>query len=424
MHLTDDKYKQAPICISGAGLAIISPSAGNIFRQFHGMESMSSTEIAFKVVYEANCPFYKAADEFKLSGNALSLELDRENTFISTAIVRFPNHRTACRILIGDLINILIQYKNIDKIPSVEMECSGCSGIIRLQLGNEKRFAPSVVAGSPSERIDLVASLLSNFSIFESVDEFNLRDIVALIKIKKYPKGSIVLKKGTPAQNFHILMSGEAEVLDDSGVCLSRLSRGDVFGEMSLISGDPVGATIKVVESATILAIDGPDFKAILNKFPSVQMYLARILAKRLAEANLQRAEEITSGMSGDLSQMSAAELLQALDLSQKTGMLVLTLPKGAAQLLLRAGNLIRADYGGKSGREAVFEILKEKEGRFKFSANLPADQLSTPKLGSLMEILLDASRMIDEDDRVTWQGSGNMPCMPAIENAPILPSN
>jgi CRP/FNR family transcriptional regulator, cyclic AMP receptor protein len=379
---------------------------GNINRHLHEMDKMSSTEIAFKVVYETNCPFYKSEDEFKLSGNALSLQLDKENTFISTAIVRFPNHRTACRILIGDLINILVQYKNIDKIPPVEMECSGCSGIIRVQMGHEKRLTTPAVTGSLSERMDLVASLLSNFSIFESVDEFHLREIVALIKIRRYPKGSIVLKKGTPAQNFYIIMSGTAEVLDDRGVCLSRLSKGDVFGEMSLISGDPVGATIKVVESATILAIEGPDFRSILNKFPSVQMYLARILTKRLAESNVQRAEEITSGMSGDLSQMSAAELLQALDLSQKTGVLVLTLPKGSAQLLLRAGNLIRADYCDRTGTEAVYEILKEKQGRFKFSAKFPEDQLSAPKLGALMEILLDASRMIDEDDRIAGHGS------------------
>jgi len=359
---------------------------------------MSSTEIAFKVVYETNCPFYKAYDEFKLSGNALSLELDRENTFISTAIVRFPNHRTACRILIGDLISVLIQYKNIDKIPPFEMECSGCSGFIRIQMGNDKLYTPMAITGSASERMDLVASLLSNFSIFESVDEFNLRNIVSLIKIKKFPKGSIVLRKGAPAQNFYIILSGTAEVLDDRGVCLSRLSKSDVFGEMSLISGDPVGATIKVVESATILAIKGSDFREILYKFPSVQLYLARILTKRLTESNVQRAEEITSGMSGDLSQMSAAELLQALDLSQKTGVLILTLPKGPAQLLLSRGSLIRADYCNKVGKEAVFEILKEKKGRFKFNSNLPEDQLGSPKIGSLMEILLDASRMIDED--------------------------
>ena len=359
---------------------------------------MSSTEIAFKVVDETNCPFYKADDEFKLSGNALSLKLDRENTFISTAIVRFPNDRTACRILIGDLTNVLIQYENIDKIPPVEMECSGCSGLIRVQIGNEKHFNLKSLTDSDSERMDLIASLLSNFSIFESVDEFNLRDIVSLLKLKKYPKGSIILKKGEPAQNFYIMLSGKAEVFDDSGVCLSRLSKSDVFGEMSLISGDPVGATIKVVESATIVAIEGPDFKEILNKFPSVQMYLARILTKRLAESNVQRAEEIAPGMSGDLSQMSAIELLQALNLSQKTGMLVLTLPKGTARLLLKCGNLIQADYCDKAGKEAVFEILKEKEGRFKFSPDLPKDQLDAPEIGSLMEILLDTSRMIDEE--------------------------
>lgn len=359
---------------------------------------MSSTEIAFKVIYETNCPFYKAEDEIKLSGNALSLELDRENTFISTAIVRFPNHRTACRILIGDLISVLIQYKNIDKIPPVEMECSGCSGLIRVKMGDEKRLIPLGTTSSVSEKMDLVASLLSNFSIFESVDEFNLRSIVSLLKIKKYPKGSIVLKKGEPAQNFYILLSGTAEVLDDRGVCLSRLSKSDVFGEMSLISGDPVGATIKVVESATILAIEGSDFKEILNKFPSVQMYLAKILTKRLAESNVHRAEEITSGMSGDLTQMSAWELLQALDLSQKTGILMLTLPNGSARVLLNRGNLIRADYCNKTGKEAIFEILKERKGRFKFSSNLPEDQLDTPKIGSLTEILLETSKMIDEE--------------------------
>jgi CRP-like cAMP-binding protein len=369
---------------------------------------MGSTEISFKVVYAANCPFYNADDAFKLSGNALSLELDRENTFISTAIVRFPNHRTACRALIGDLINVLIQYKSIDKIPPVEMECSGCSGRIRLQMGDENRFALKAVSGSAAERMDLIASLLSNFSIFESVDEFNLRTIVSLLKIKKYPKGSIVLKKGAPAQNFYIMLSGTVEVLDDRGACLSRLSKGDVFGEMSLISGDPVGATIKVAEPATILAIEGSDFRDILNKFPSVQMYLAKILTKRLAESNVQRSEEFTSGMSGDLSHISAAELLQALDLSQKTGMLALVLPRGSANLLLKSGHLIRAEYCDKTGKKAVYEILKEKEGRFNFSPNLPEDQLNAPKIGSLMEILLDTSRIIDEEACDEGEGSPN----------------
>jgi CRP-like cAMP-binding protein len=359
---------------------------------------MGSTEIAFKVVAESSCPFYKQDDEFKLSGNALSLELDKEQTFISTAIVRFPDDRTACRILIGDLNNILVQYKNIDKIPPVEMECSGCSGSIRMQMDNKNRSVLNSLADNGSEKNDLIASLLSNFSIFESLNEFNIRAIVPLLKIRRYPKGAVVLRKGAPAGNLYILLSGTTEVLDGSGTCLSRLSKGDVFGEMSLISGDPVGATIKVVEPASIVSIQGSDFKAIINRFPSVQMYLARLLTQRLAASNVQRTEDTTSGMSGDLAQMSAVELLQALELSQKTGVLKLTLPQGVAHVLIKDGDLIRADYGSKSGKEAVFEILMERKGRFKFSPDLPEDQLNAPAIGSLTEILLDASRMIDEE--------------------------
>ena len=359
---------------------------------------MSSTEILFKVVDETTCPYYKASDTFKLSGNALPINFDNENTFISTAIVRFPKDRNVCRALISDLTNILIDYKSIDKIPPIEIECSGCKGTIRVQMSDERRSYQKAVTDAVSERTDLIASLLSNFSIFESVDEFNLREIVPFLKIKKYPKGSIVLKKGSPARNFYILLSGMAEVLDDRGVCLSRLSKSDVFGEMSLISGDPVGATIKVQESATIVVIKGSDFKKILIKFSSVQMYLAKILTKRLTESNVQRADEILSGMSGDLSQMCVAELLQALDLSQKTGTLKLSLPKGSAQLLMRSGKLIEANYSDKAGREAVYDIIKECEGRFKFTPDFPVDRLETPKIGSLTEILLNTSRMIDEE--------------------------
>lgn len=362
------------------------------------MVIMSSTEIAFRVVEETSCPFYKSDDEFKLSGNALSLELEKEQTFISTTIVRFPDDRTSCRTFIGDLNNLLVQYQNIDRIPPVEMECSGCSGHIRVQMGDNSRLCSKSIADSVSEKNDLIASLLSNFSIFESVDEFNIRAIVPLLKIQRYPEGAIVLRKGAPAQNFYIMLSGTAEVLDDTGICLSSLSKGDVFGEMSLISGDPVGATIKVVKPASIVAIEGSDFKDIINKFPSIQMYLARLLAKRLAASNDQRNSINTAGMSGNLSQMSATELLQALELSQKSGTLTLTLPRGSARLLIKNGNLIRADYCQKNGKEAVFEILMETEGQFNFSPELPEDDAHAQKIGALMEILLDASRMIDEE--------------------------
>ena len=359
---------------------------------------MGTTELTFKLIKESECPFYEVGDEVKLSGNGLLLRLEGENTFISQAIVRFPSSKESCRILIGDLTNLLIQYENIDKIPPIELDCSGCSGSAKLQHIKEKVISSTISPKAPADNIGIAASLLQNFSIFRSIDEYNLRDIISLLKLKKYSKGTTIIKKGDPAKNLYIILSGAVDVLDGNGGCLSTLKKGEVFGEMSIISGDPVGATIKVAQDASIVYIEGQDFKGILNKFSSVQTYLTRILARRLTESNVMRAEEIASGMTGQISELSVMELLQALNLAQKTGLLRLTLSRGPAELYLREGSLIHAAYDELEGKPAIFEALKETEGRFKFDPKLPDEHKNDPSMGPMMEILLEMSRRIDEE--------------------------
>jgi CRP-like cAMP-binding protein len=360
---------------------------------------MNSSELTFKLIKGSKCPFYEIGDEFKLSGNAILLEFEGEYTFISTAVVRLPSSKESCRTLIGDLTNLLIQYENIDKIPDVEVDCSGCDSTVRLQPKKEKATQLVASEEAPSKNMEIAASLLSNFSIFQSLDEYKLTDIISLLKLKKYPKGAIVITKGDPAQNLYIILSGAVDVLDENDVCLSTLRKGDVFGEMSLISGDAVGATIKVAEAASIVYISGEDFNNVLNKVSSVQTYLTRILAQRLAASNVMRAEEIASGMSGQLSELSVMELLQALHLSQKTGVLMLTLSEGTAKLYLKEGNLVKAEYKEIQDREAIYAALKEKEGRFQFSPRLPDEYKDAPRIGPMMEMLLETSRRIDEEN-------------------------
>jgi hypothetical protein len=359
---------------------------------------MNLLERIFKIVEENNCPYYSQGDEFGLSGNALLLKLKEENTFITTAIARLPNGRQSCSILISDLTKILIANESIDKIPSSVIDCSGCKGKIKLKTEKPEEIFAAADVADRRKNIDVIANLLSNFSIFQSLDRHNLKDIVPFLKLKKFDKNATILKKGAPAQNLYIILSGAVDVLDEKGVRLSTLRKGDVFGEMSLISGDPVGATIRVVETATIVFIKGEDFKEVLDKFPSIQMYLARLLARRLANANVERAEEVASGMIGQLSEMPPSELLQVLNINQKTGVLSLNLPRGSAELHFREGELVGAKYNEMSDKEAFFEILKEKEGRFKFDKRLSEKQKTAPIIGSFMEILLDGLKRVDEE--------------------------
>jgi CRP-like cAMP-binding protein len=166
---------------------------------------------------------------------------------------------------------------------------------------------------------------------------------------------------------------------------------------MSLISGEPVGATIKVVEPAKIIFIKGQDFKEILNNFPSIQMYLAKLLAQRLAKSNLAVAEEIASGMLGRLSEMPPPEIFQTLNLNQKTGRLSLILPDGTAKVAFRQGELIGATYRKMNGREAFFELMMKNEGRFKFHPDLSEKEKSASAIGNFMDMLLEGLRRMDE---------------------------
>lgn len=358
---------------------------------------MSTNELIFKLIMESKCPLYDKGDEFKLSGNALFMNIKGERTFITTAIVRLPESKKNCPILIGDFDNLLIHYENIDRIPSAEIQCSGCEGIIRLLPERQTGRQQATTGEIRLKNQEAVAGFLSNLPIFRSLSEHDIRAILPLLKLKRFVKGKIIIWKGEPARHFHIILSGAVKVLDEQNACLSELVKGDIFGEMSLVSGEVVGATIKVAETAVVALIAEEDFKSLLNKYASVQMFLTRNLTKRLTESNTLRTEEIASGMSGKLSELPALELLQALNLSQKTGVLTLALSGGPAILYLRDGNLLGVQYKDLEGKRALCEALREKDGRFKFVPNLPEDLKEASVMGPMMEILLDTSRMLDE---------------------------
>ena len=359
---------------------------------------MKSAEIIFKITMQNNCPLYEKEDEFNLSGETILLRSKGKNHCITTAIVKFSDLNNSCDILIGDLTKMLIQYKSLNKVPSDEFVCSGCGGEVTLQVQKRKLSYPTTVDEPPSRDIEIASSLLSKFSIFQSIDQQYLKDIVSSLKLKKYSKGLIILKKGDPGKNLYFILSGSVDVLDEDSTCLRTLRKGEIFGEMSLVSGDPISATIKVSEPAIIGFIKGDIFKGILNRFPSIQMYLTRMLARKLANSKVIRADEIASGMTGHLSEISLSELLQAFNFSKKTGVLTCSqLSKGTAKIYLRDGDLIKASYNNIEGREAFHGIFKENEGLFKFESKLSKENENIPIIGSLVGMLLEASIMIDE---------------------------
>ncbi|WP_028581640.1 cyclic nucleotide-binding domain-containing protein [Desulfogranum japonicum] len=359
---------------------------------------MGFPKIEFRISEVSDCPLYKWGDVFQLSGIAITMHNDQDNSFICTTVVHAPPERKSCKILYGDLNRVIIKYERADQIPDCLLSCSGCTGSIRLEHTNVKNV--DAENESTSNQIGSILHLLSNFSFFKNIDKKEFKEIIKYFKLKTYPKDSIIMRKGDPGGFFYIVTEGQIEILNDAGIPITSLHRGEVFGEMSLISEDNVGATAQASRQSRLLFIDHKHFRKLLEKQPGLQMYFARLLAKRLTASNKVRNDDYASGMIGKLEEIPAEALFQTLNANNKTGILTITqLQKGTARFSMRQGALIKASYGGNKGETAFYEVLREKKGRFKFTPGLPPEDLDVPEIGYFMKLLMQGLQKVDEQN-------------------------
>jgi len=348
---------------------------------------MDFKESNFQIIKNHNCPLYQNGDEFKVAGRCVSLM-----------------GKPVCLTLMSDITAALVTAhgKQTAKNPNPPQtfNCSGyptgCPGTIRLQY--LLSTAPSADAAPEiDQEMAALAEELTNFSIFKALHDNELKEIIPYFKIREFKKGQIILRKGDRGENLFVILNGEVEIIGDYGVAIAKLGRGEIFGEMSLLTGNPVSTKVKVVENTKTICMSGNYFRMVLNRFSPLQMYFTRLLARRLAQSNIERSRQISSGMPGNLSEISTTELVQALNMTQKTGVLTLNFPKGDAQIFVRSGDIILSEFLEMKGEPAFFEILKQKRGNFKFKPGLPPAEMNAPKMADFMYLMMEAMNRIDE---------------------------
>ena len=357
---------------------------------------MGFPKISFRICETRHCPLFRYGDVFQISGIAINMESKGEHSFINTTMVHSPADRGSCKILNGDLTKIIIEYERADQIPDCMITCSGCTGSVRLEHFRVVHQEDNTDSNDP--RIGSMLHLLSNFSFFRHIDKNNLNSVIKHFKLRDCKKNEIILRKGDPGGSFYIVVSGQVDILNDAGIPITSLKQGEVFGEMSLICEENVGATVQANSDCRLVYIGHTHFKTILQKHPSLHTYFTRLLAKRLADSNRVRSDDYTSGMIGKLEEIPPEALFQTLNVNHKTGILTITqLQKGTARFSLRQGALIKASYAGNKSETAFYEVLREKSGRFKFTPGLPPEDFDVPAIGYFMKLLMEGLQRLDE---------------------------
>jgi CRP/FNR family transcriptional regulator, cyclic AMP receptor protein len=126
--------------------------------------------------------------------------------------------------------------------------------------------------------------LLASISLFADLNAPQLEAISHIFEEASFGAGERILRQGITGSNFHVIVEGEASVLIDERE-VARLSRGEFFGEMSLLLGRPPIADVVATTPLRCLLLAGQDLRTVLMDYPDVMYRMLVTLARRLQAA-------------------------------------------------------------------------------------------------------------------------------------------
>ncbi len=103
--------------------------------------------------------------------------------------------------------------------------------------------------------------------------------------IQRYANGDIIVSEGIVSNNAYIVFEGKVNItkkVDKKSILINTLSKGEVFGEMGLISQSVRSASVVAVGNVTIGVIEREQFEAIVSKLPDDVRAIVKALVERL----------------------------------------------------------------------------------------------------------------------------------------------
>lgn len=263
------------------------------------------------------------------------------------------------------------------------------------------RHTKKIIKKQESETTDFLKSL----PIFDTLTDAIVDELAAMVTVRDLKKGDVIVKKGDPPENFFIIADGMVEILSGDAKGNERvitfLGQGECFGEMSIISGEPISATVRATGDISVIVLSKRDFLEIVQENPQLNFFFTSLITKRLAKTNLKLVEEsLMQGLTGKLSIISLPELIQAMNISGKSGILELTNEEGmTGKVYVSGGNIIDVEMGDAFGDEVFFEFLTWPDGEFSFSQE-DVDRETRVTLDT-MGLLMEGMRVHDEHTRM-----------------------
>lgn len=133
----------------------------------------------------------------------------------------------------------------------------------------------------------IAADTLSRLALFADLGGAQLAALAEQMDEESFARDARVLREGISGSGFYVITDGEASVRID-GQDRVRLHAGDFFGEISILTGEPVLADVVAAsEELRCAVLPGPRLRPLLMEYPQVALRMLEAEARRLHATTL-----------------------------------------------------------------------------------------------------------------------------------------
>jgi CPA1 family monovalent cation:H+ antiporter len=140
--------------------------------------------------------------------------------------------------------------------------------------------------------------LARSFPVFDGFDDAQLAAVTKFLRPRTAIPGQEIIRRGERGDTCYFIASGAVEVA--TGFANVRLGRGDVFGEMALLTGLPRQADVTAIAYCSLLELSQRDFTSYLGSHPRLREHVEKLTRARLdANAAFSRIDPENSEATG-----------------------------------------------------------------------------------------------------------------------------
>jgi small-conductance mechanosensitive channel/CRP-like cAMP-binding protein len=134
--------------------------------------------------------------------------------------------------------------------------------------------------------------ILSRIEVFSGIPADGLARLAGACATRGFQAGEVLVRQGGTDDELFVIISGAVEVLvsrGDEAVRVARMTAGDWFGEMALLTGEPRSATVRALTNGSAYQVGRAALAPLLQEDASVMELLSRNVARR----NLDRESKL-----------------------------------------------------------------------------------------------------------------------------------